>query len=251
MRKGTARRVRLAAAVGLLGMTTMAGCGEEPVGSTCEKFGSMKIQDGRYVVQNNAWGTDTQQCISVTTSGFSITSGSMNKPTNGAPASYPSIFMGCHYTNCSAGTPFPAQLSSLPPVSSTVNVTTAPGQWDAAYDIWFDPTPRTDGQNTGAEIMVWVNHQGAPQPVGAKQGTATIGGATWDVWFGNIGWNVISYVRQQPATAFDGSLTAFANDAVGRGHVQRSWYLTSVQFGFEPWTGGPGLGASGFSVNVG
>ncbi len=24
------------------------------------------------------------------------------------------------------------------------------GVWDAAYDIWFDPTARRDGQNTGA-----------------------------------------------------------------------------------------------------
>jgi hypothetical protein len=29
------------------------------------------------------------------------------------------------------------------------------------------------------------------------------------------------------------------------------WYLTSVPFGFEPWTGGAGLAASGFSANVG
>ena len=36
--------------------------------------------------------------------------------------------------------------------------------YDAAYDIWFDPTARTDGQNTGAELMVWLNHTGSVQP---------------------------------------------------------------------------------------
>jgi hypothetical protein len=24
--------------------------------------------------------------------------------------------------------------------------------YNASYDLWFDPTPRTDGQNTGAEV---------------------------------------------------------------------------------------------------
>jgi hypothetical protein len=28
--------------------------------------------------------------------------------------------------------------------------------YDASYDVWFDPTARTDGQNTGAELMVWL-----------------------------------------------------------------------------------------------
>ena len=39
----------------------------------CEQYGSAVIQ-GRYVVQNNRWGTTAQQCINVTSTGFSITS---------------------------------------------------------------------------------------------------------------------------------------------------------------------------------
>ena len=70
--------------------------------------------------------------------------------------------------------------------------------YDASYDIWFDPTPRTDGQNTGAELMIWLNHTGSVQPVGSEVATVTTWpAATWDVWFGNSGWNVVSYVRQQ------------------------------------------------------
>ena len=65
----------------------------------------------------------------------------------------------------------------------------------SAYDIWFDPTARRDGQNTGDEIMVWLNHSGPPQPVGSKVATVSMAGATWDIWEGNIGWNVVSYVR--------------------------------------------------------
>jgi hypothetical protein len=227
-----------------------------PGGGTtvCDTFGSTQVSGGRYIVQNNNWGSDVQQCISVNGASFAITSGSMNKPTNGAPGSYPSIYLGCHYSNCSAGSGLPAVRSSLSAVDSSVQITPAPGQWDAAYDLWFDPTAKTNGQNNGAEIMVWVNHQGAPQPVGSKQATASIAGSTWDVWFGRVndngGWNVISYVRQPTANSFSGNLLAFADDAANRGHLQRSWYLTSVQFGFEPWTGGPGLAVNSFSASV-
>ena len=33
-----------------------------------------------------------------------------------------------------------------------------------------------------------------------------------------------------------------------RGVVKSSWYMKSVQAGFEPWTGGPGLRTNSFSV---
>jgi hypothetical protein len=216
----------------------------------CDKYGSTKIQGGRYVVQNNEWGANDGQCISVTDSGFSVVSGNHNVPTNGAPASYPSIFAGCHYANCSTGSGLPLQVSSFGNVSSSVSYTTTNGYWDAAYDLWFDPNPNQTGQNTGAEIMIWGAHQGPPQPVGSRVGTVNLAGATWDVWFGNIGWNVISYVRQQTTTSLNISVTAFTNDAVSRGYVQRSWYLTSVQFGFEPWQGGPGLAVNSFSFST-
>ena len=32
--------------------------------------------------------------------------------------------------------------------------------------------------------------------------------------------------------------------------IDNSWYLTSIQAGFEPWSGGVGLGVDSFSANV-
>lgn len=94
------------------------------------------------------------------------------------------------------------------------------------------------------------SHSGAPQPVGSRVATVSLAGATWDVWYGNTGWNVVSYVRQQPANALDVSVKDFTTDAVNRGYVRTAWYLTSVQFGFEPWQGGPGLGVNSFSFTA-
>ncbi|MEW9549905.1 cellulose binding domain-containing protein [Nonomuraea sp. NPDC050783] len=221
----------------------------------CDKYASTTVQNGRYVVINNVWGADTAQCIDVNQNGgFTITQAAHNKPTNGAPASYPAIYAGCHYATCSTGSNLPMQASSSAFGSLRTSVSmTYPGSgvWDAAYDIWFDPTPRTDGQNTGAEIMVWLNHTGSIQPVGSQVGTVNLAGGTWQVWYGNIGWNVISYVRTSPTSSIDFTINTFYADAISRGYAQRSWYLTSVQAGFEPWVGGAGLAVNSFSFGSG
>ncbi|GAB3434302.1 GH12 family glycosyl hydrolase domain-containing protein [Flindersiella endophytica] len=236
---------------GLLGAGLSAAIPAQADTLTCEKFANLSIQSGRYRVQNNVWGADTQQCINVTNTGFQVTTANHNKPTNGAPASYPSVYFGCHYANCSAGSGLPMQASNsaFNSIRTSVSMTyPGGGTWDAAYDVWFDPTPRTDGQNTGAEIMIWLNRQGSIQPVGSQVGTATINGATWNVWFGNIGWNVVSYVRQSSTSSMDFLVNDFYGDAINRGYAQRSWYLTSIQAGFEPWVGGAGLAVNNFSV---
>ncbi|HKS98658.1 MAG TPA: cellulose binding domain-containing protein [Rugosimonospora sp.] len=221
----------------------------------CDQFGSTTIAGGRYVVQNNNWGDTTQQCINVTSTGFSVASASHNKAQNGAPGAYPSVYAGCHYANCSTGSGLPMQTSNsqFGTIQTSVSMS-YPGNgsvFDASYDIWFDPTPRTNGQNTGAELMVWLNHTGSVQPVGSKVGTATIAGATWDVWFGNSGWNVISYVRQQTTNSVSFNVSSFWSDIVSRGYGQTAWYMTSVQAGFEPWVNGTGLAVTNFSYSLG
>ncbi len=219
----------------------------------CDKYGSTTVQNGKYVVINNVWGSSATQCINVTNNGFTVTQAQHNN-TGGTPAAYPAIYAGCHYANCStnSGLPLQASNSQFNTVQTSVSMSyPGSGIYDAAYDIWFDPTPRRDGQNTGAEIMVWLNHTGSVQPVGSRVGTANIAGATWDVWFGNIGWNVISYVRTSPTNSISFAVRNFYDDTVNRGYGQRSWYLTSVQAGFEPWVGGAGLAVNNFSYSIG
>ena len=241
----------LGAAALLAGATTLTTTSAASADTQiCDKYGSVRVSGGRYIVQNNEWGDTTTQCLSVRDNGFPVTPATHNKPTNGAPASYPSIYAGCHYGNCTSGSGLPKQVSSFHSVQSSVNYTVASGQWDASYDIWYDPNPNPSGQNTGAELMIWGNHQGAPQPLGSKIANVWIGGASWDVWFGNTGWNVISYVRTSPTNSLNVDIGAFTSDSVGRGKISRSWYLTSIQFGFEPWQGGTGLGVQSFSTSV-
>jgi hypothetical protein len=234
--------------------TALAVLGAQPASAAviCEKYGSQRIQNGRYIVQNNVWGADTTQCLDTTTSGFRITQANHNNATNGAPAAYPSVYFGCHYGNCTTGSglPLQANTSAFANLRTSVSMSyPSSGTWNAAYDLWFDPTPRTNGQNTGAEIMIWLNRQGSIQPIGSRVATVSIAGSTWEVWFGNIGWNVVSYVRTAATSSLSFTVEDFYRDAVNRGYAQRAWYLTSIQAGFEPWIGGAGLAVNSFSVS--
>ena len=225
----------------------------------CDQYGSTTIQGGRYVVQNDRWNTSQAQCVTATTNGFKLSTADGSVSLQGGPKSYPSVFYGCHYGNCSTAgdilTPSGLQASSaaFSGISTSLSMSyITTGIWNANYDIWFNksqPTATT-GQNDGAELMVWLNYNGPIQPYGNKIGTATILGTTWDVWFGVNSWNVISYVRQTSATSISFPLTAFWNDVVSRGYGSNSWYLTSIQSGFEPWDGGAGLSVDAFSVTT-
>jgi len=216
----------------------------------CDQYGSTTI-GGRYVVMNNRWGTSAQQCINVTSTGFSITSQQGTGSTSGAPVSYPAVYLGCHYTNCSPGSNLPMQVSAISSATSSINYTFVSGAtYDAAYDIWLDPSPKKDGVNQ-QEIMIWFNRQGSIQPIGSSVGSANIGGRTWDVWRGGNGSNqVVSYVASSPISSWSFSVLDFINDTKNRGAITSSWYLTSIQAGFEPWIGGTGLAVNSFSATV-
>jgi cellulase/cellobiase CelA1 len=249
------RRLRVIALTALVAATgAVTAVATAPTASAdtliCTQFGSTTI-GGRYVVMNNVWGASTAQCINVTNTGFQITQANHNNATNGAPASYPAIYVGCHYTNCSPGTNLPIQVSQISSATSSIGLSyPSSGTYDAAYDIWLDPTARRDGQNA-TEIMIWLNRQGSIQPVGSRIGSITLEGRSWDVWYGNPGWNVISYVATSlPVTSFNYNVMSFVNDTRGRGYVQPSWFLTSIQAGFEPWIGGTGLAVNSFSATV-
>ena len=216
----------------------------------CEQYGTTTIQ-GRYVVMNNRWGTSAEQCINVTSTGFEITSQQGVGNTSGAPVSYPAVYYGCHYTNCSPGTTLPRRVSEISSLTSSISYRYVSGAtYDAAYDIWLDPSPRTDGNNA-MEIMIWFNRQGNIQPIGSVVGNTTIGGRSWQVWQGSNGSNnVISYVAPSAITSWDFSVLDFITDVRNRGAITSSWYLTSLQAGFEPWIGGAGLAVTNFSTTI-
>jgi len=215
----------------------------------CEQFGSTTV-GGKYIVMNNRWGTSAQQCINVTSNGFQIQTQQGSTATNGAPLSYPAIYLGCHYGACSPGTNLPRQLSQIGNASSAISYNYVGGTYDASYDIWMDPTAKTTGVNQ-MELMIWLNRQGSIQPIGSPVGTTNIAGRSWEVWQGSNGQNdVVSYVAPSAVGSLSFNVLDFVRDVDARTRVDNSWYLTSIQAGFEPWNGGAGLAVNSFSADV-
>ena len=80
-------------------------------GQICDQYGT--TTQGNYVIMNNRWGTSATQCINVTTNGFQIVRQDGTGNLSGAPVSYPAIYIGCHYGNCSPSTNLPMQISRI------------------------------------------------------------------------------------------------------------------------------------------
>jgi hypothetical protein len=219
-------------------------------GQICTQYGT--TTQGNYTIMNNRWGTSATQCINVTTSGFQIVQQDGTGNLSGAPTAYPAIYLGCHYSNCSPNSPLPAQISRISSAtSSTTETYPGSGTYDAAYDIWLNADTNVTGvQDT--EIMIWLNHTGSIQPVGSQTGTASIAGHTWNVWTGNNGGNNVVSYQGSGITSMSFNVMSFITDTLSRGsqYGTTSWYLTSIQDGFEPWIGGVGLAVSNFSASV-
>jgi hypothetical protein len=222
-------------------------------GTICDQYGS--TTQGNYIVMNNRWGTTATQCINVTTNGFQIIQQDGVGNLGGAPVSYPAIYVGCHYSNCSPSTNLPMQVSAISTANTSVSLTYPSGThtYDAAYDIWMNVDTNVSGVQD-SEIMIWLNRVGSIQPIGSYSTTVSIAGRNWDVWTGNNGGNnVVSYVANPTGvTSFNADLKLFMVDSFTRmsGFGNTSWYLTSAQMGFEPWINGVGLTVNSFSATI-
>ncbi|MFC1420336.1 GH12 family glycosyl hydrolase domain-containing protein [Streptacidiphilus cavernicola] len=222
--------------------------------TTCAPQGTLPVDNGEYTLQANEWNSSAQQCI--TSSGgtaWSVSTANFNLGTSGAPATYPSLYKGCHWGACTTGSNLPIQISNLgSATSSWSTVQPASGAYDVAYDLWINSTPTTSGQPDGTEIMIWLNSRGGVQPFGSQTGTSTAAGHNWNVWTGQqTSWKIISYVLQGGGTSFSNlDVKALINDAVSRGSVNPAHYLIDAEAGFEVWQGGQGLGTSSFSFDA-
>jgi hypothetical protein len=211
-----------------------------------------------YIVQNNAWGSSAGQTISYgpgTKFKVTVQNGS---GVAGAPASYPSIFIGANNTRSTAGSGLPKAVSALGGVQTswTWAENGASGAYNAAYDVWFSTSAGGDpsaSSPSGGYLMVWLYKPAGNSPIGSMITSTTIGGKNWNVWYGTNSSNgkpCVSYAAQTKLNSLSFDLDTFIKDAVTRGYVQNSWSLTNVFSGFEIWSGGVGLETTDFAVTV-
>jgi Glycosyl hydrolase family 12/Cellulose binding domain len=257
-RRAIALTAAVAAGVAALVALALPAANSQAATTTLCNSQTLAVSGGAYTVQNNEWGSGAPECISTDgNADFTVANSSISNGTSGAPGGYPSIYKGCHWGACTPASGFPIQVSALHTGTVTSSWRTSqPGggsAYDVAYDIWFNQAPTTNGQPNGAELMIWLNHNGSVQPFGSQvAGNVSIGGRGYNVWFGNQGWNTISYTMTSPAASVSNlDIGQLAADAVSRGYIQNSWYLIDVEAGFELWQGGAGLATNSFSVSTG
>jgi hypothetical protein len=220
--------------------------------SSCSGGATFGLDGGIYEFDMDEWNSSLEECATMSgTNGFTITYADFNL-SGGAPATYTSVFRGCHWGNCTSSNPFPIQESNIGSASTSVSITQPGGMAnDSAYDIWFNTTPTTSGQPNGTEIMIWINHQGSVSPFGSYYANLNIDGINWNVYYGRqSSWNCISYEATSGVDSATLNLLPFFSDAISRGQLQSSWYLLDVEYGFEIWQGGTGLAVNSFSVSA-
>jgi cellulose 1,4-beta-cellobiosidase len=221
--------------------------------TNCQPQGSISLAGGAYTLQNNEWNSGDPQCVTATGgTAWSVSTADFHL-SGGAPATYPSIYKGCHWGACTTGSNLPIQVSRLASATSSWSTTQpATGAYDVAYDLWTDSAPTTGGQPDDSEIMIWLNSRGGVAPFGSKTATTTVSGHTWDVYQGRqTSWNIVSYVLQGGATSVSGlDVKALIDDSVRRGTTGPNSYLIDAEAGFEIWQGGQGLGTNSFSFDA-
>jgi hypothetical protein len=232
-------------------------------GTITDQYGTGVVGCGskEYIVQNNEWGSTAGQTITYGPgANFKVT---VQKGTgaNNNPEGFPSVFTGANANhNTGSSSMLPRAVSSITKGTAMTSMTWADngatGSYNAAYDVWFSTSSAGEpsaASPSGGFLMVWYHMPTSNQPIGTSMTSATIGGKNWNVWYGTNSGNgkpCVSYVAQTSINSFTYSLGDFIQDAVTRGYVQNSWYLTNVFAGFEIWNGGVGLEVTDFSVTV-
>ncbi|MER5639192.1 ricin-type beta-trefoil lectin domain protein [Kitasatospora sp. NPDC002227] len=238
---------------GLQGGLAAAAHADSPVSlctSTNGPYGAATVGGGRYLIMPDEWNSAAEVCLgSDGGADFTVTSSALSSATNtrpGAPGAYARI----EYLNRAGELPLPVATMG-DTLTSWRTTTGVPGQYNVAYDLWYADTADGCGPTTSHELMIWLNRQGGPVPLGTATAQVTLGGRAYQVYQhqdATTGKQVISYLMTTPTNSvYDLNLRTVTSDAVVRGYVPAGGELCSVQAGFEIWNGGAGLAANSFS----
>lgn len=137
---------------------------------------------------------------------------------------------------------------------SGMQTTPGTGAYNSSWDIWFDPTQRTNGQVTGTEVMIWLSHPGISVS-GGRTWYTRIDGLEfkvneWVAHHNGTSWKYVRYtaVRQLPRGVGGLWLNPFFQDAISHRVLNSAYYLTSIDAGFEIPVGNIRNAAHGMSM---
>lgn len=192
--------------------------------SSCSQYAT--YTENGYNLYTDSWGASSGQCVyaNSSTNWWSVS----NFPSSGSGVqAYPDSESSLGNVN----------LSSLSTVTSSYNISVPSAPWyDAAYDLW------TNGNVD--EVMVWVDWTG-DGPIASSYScnqlgvsgcpfatNVSINGVTYDVFQGNTGHNVISFLQTSKTTSGTVNLLGLMKWLVSEGKLNSQTFSTA-DFGFE------------------
>jgi hypothetical protein len=248
-------------------LATAAGVSVAQAGESAKKCTAFDtITLGKYYVNNNLWGQDKgagTQCVwdnsvagSTVSWGTDYTWANNSKGTDADVKSYASTVLGWHWgwKVDKATTGLPIRVGDRKPVKTTweFSVSSDPGIMNVAYDLWLHTENTADWQDQPTdEVMIWLNRQGGAGPLGAKVGSVSLGGAMWDLYEGDIGWKVHSFVRRTNTTKACLDLDDFTEALVRRNLLGNDKYVSGIESGTEVFRGSGRLDTKAYSVSIG
>jgi hypothetical protein len=213
---------------------------------------------GPYWINNNLWGASSgsgSQCSWNNSINGSTLSWETSWNWSGSPnsvKSYASAVLGWHWGYKQSGTGLPVQLSSKPPITSSWSFSVSgSSSQDISYDMWVDPNANLGSTQASNEIMIWLYKNGSIQPVGSPVGDVSLDGTTWTLWYGNIGWNVYSFVRDSNTTSATLNLDDFFQNLTTSHGLNSADYILGIESGTEIFTGSGELDTQSYSTVVG
>lgn len=254
--------VATAVALAALAGVTVAQAGESSKKCTADDTVTL----GKYYVNNNQWGRDKatgSQCVwdnsqsgSTISWGTSFSWANNSKGTDADVKTFASTVLGWHWgwKVDKATTGLPIRVGDRKSVKTSWEFTLSsnPGTLDVAYDLWLHSKNTADWADQPTdEIMIWLNRQGGAGPLGTKYGSVSLDGAMWDIYQGNIGWNVYSFVRTANTTKATLNIDDFTQALVRRKLLSNDKYLSGIESGTEVFKGSGRLDTKAYSVDIG
>ncbi|KAK3658746.1 Endoglucanase-1 [Elasticomyces elasticus] len=237
--------------VNLLALAASVSVANAAVATLSAQYAS--YTSGAYSVNNNLWGTGSATSGSQTTVVDSASSAGVAWHTTwtwqgGSNAVKSYANSGYTFTK-----KFVSQYSTI---SSTTkwSLSNSNVNADVSYDLFTSANINHNTYSGDYELMVWLGKYGNIQPIGSQIGTVTVGGQSWNLWAGGSSAQyTYSFVAANgPITSFSGDFKPFFTYlANSHGYPINTQYLIDLQFGTEPFTGGPTtLTVSQWSANV-
>ncbi|MEH0575291.1 MULTISPECIES: hypothetical protein [Streptomyces] len=205
------------------------------VWNSCDQWGNTSLNG--YTLYNNIWGSGAgSQCIWANSgTNWGVWA---NHPNTGGIKSYPN-----------AKKVINKSITSLGSLNSSYNVTVpSSGSYNTSYDVW------DTGNNH--EIMLWVNYNGSVGALGSLQGSATLGGHSWNVYKGTATrsdgstWQVYSFLRTSDSTSGTVQILPILKWIKDTKQWMGNVTITDVQFGFEITSSSGGLDFTTNNVSV-